>query len=194
MTRRDLLATAMAAALPRPSRKTIFIEMSGGPSHTDLFDLQLGEWTPSWMKPVSHGSILFPAGLMPRLADLLDRFTLVRGLEARSLEHHSVVPELDGPMLRATSATFLDACRHALLSPEQFLQIRFGSWDHHGNLYGLLRPMAQSFDEGVATLIRGARDTHIVAMGEFGRTPGPLNQNGGRDHHPIHAAFVAQVI
>ena len=197
MTRRELLAIPLAAAIQgAPRLRTVFIEMAGGPSHCDLFDLQPGAWTPPWIRPVRFGDVLFPAGLMPRLAELPDRITLVRGLEAVSLEHHSIVAEGSGPLLRAATATFAEACAHALgllRQGEAFVHIRYGSWDHHGNLYQRLRPMALAFDQGVARLIGSSEEgTKIVAMGEFGRKPGPLNQNGGRDHHRVHAALVAE--
>jgi hypothetical protein len=73
----------------------------------------------------------------------------------------------------------------------RFIQITFGSWDHHTNIYvpnTQLKPMATQFDNGLATLISDLRDgglldqTLIVAQGEFGRTVGPPNSNGGRDH------------
>lgn len=192
MTRRDLFAAALAGFAARPlRRKTVFIEMAGGPSHVDTFDLQIGPWTPSWMRPVSFGNILFPAGLMPRLAEMPDRFRLIRGLEAPATRHGSMVPEGAGPRLIATTASFPEACRHALklLQREDFVHIRFGNWDHHGNLYERLSPMCRSFDEGAASLI--GKDVRIIAVGEFGRTPGPLNQNAGRDHYPVHAALLA---
>ena len=191
MTRRDLFAVALAGLTPRPSRrKTVFIEMAGGPSHVDTFALEIGPWTPSWLRPVAIGGALFPAGLMPRLAEMPERLRLVRGLQARSTAHHSIVPEGAGPGLIATTASFPEACRHSLdlLRRKDLVHIRFGNWDHHGNIYERLRPMCGSFDAGVAWLIR--RNVRIIAMGEFGRKPGPLNQNGGRDHDPVHAALV----
>src|SRR5436190_6964253 len=74
----------------------------------------------------------------------------------------------------------------------RFIQITFGSWDHHTNIYGAntqLAVMAKQFDGGLGTLIADLKtdgtldQTLIVAQGEFGRTVGPLNSNGGRDHH-----------
>jgi hypothetical protein len=192
MTRRELFAVALAGLPPLPSqRKTVFIEMAGGPSQVETFDLEIGPWTPSWMRPVAVGDSLFPAGLMPRLAEIPERFRLVRGLRARSTQHHSIVPEGAGPRLIATTASFPEACRHSLdlLRQQDLVHICFGNWDHHGNIFERLRPMCGSFDAGVAWLIR--QDVRIIAMGEFGRTPGRLNQNGGRDHYPVHAALVA---
>lgn len=182
----------------RSPRATILIEMSGGPSHTDTFDLKIGPWTPAWMNPVRFGEILFPAGLMPSLAGMFDRIALLRGITAGSLIHRPI--ESGWPFLRASGASFEAACQRAsrmIRDGAPRVHIRLGGWDHHGNLYEQLRTISQPFDAGVASLIAGLdrdgvlRSTRIVAMGEFGRTPGPLNQNGGRDHHPVHAGLLA---
>ncbi len=193
MTRRELLAAALAGILPHPARgAVVLIEMNGGPSHVDTFDLKLGPWTPSWMEPVRFGGILFPAGLMPNLARMLDRVTLVRGLESDRTDHRGI--ETGWPFLRATGTSFKDACARSIemvRGGARRVHIRLGHWDHHGNLYPQLRGIARQFDAGVASLMAGLDSTRIIAMGEFGRRPGPLNQNGGRDHHPVHAALIA---
>jgi len=82
----------------------------------------------------------------------------------------------------------------------RFIQITFGSWDHHVNIYGAntqLSVMARQFDGGLGMLLADLKaeglldETLIVAQGEFGRTVGPLNSNGGRDHHLQQAALFA---
>jgi hypothetical protein len=82
----------------------------------------------------------------------------------------------------------------------RFIQITFGSWDHHTNIYVAntqLTPMARQFDGGLGTLIADLKaeglldQTLIVAQGEFGRTVGPPNTNGGRDHYQQQAALFA---
>jgi hypothetical protein len=81
----------------------------------------------------------------------------------------------------------------------RFIQISFGSWDHHGNIYAPnanLQLMARQFDAGLGALIRDLKadgtfdSTLIVALGEFGRTVGPLTAGQGRDHFPQQAALV----
>ena len=73
-----------------------------------------------------------------------------------------------------------------------FVQITLGSGDHHVNIYqpnANLFSMSKQLDVALGSLIDelkadGTLDrTLIVAMGEFGRTVGNLNSNGGRDHH-----------
>jgi len=82
----------------------------------------------------------------------------------------------------------------------RFIQISFGSWDHHNNIYAPnnnLQSMSRQFDAGLAGMIADLKadgtfdSTLIVALGEFGRTVGPLTQNNGRDHHPQQAALMA---
>src|SRR5205823_3304411 len=81
-----------------------------------------------------------------------------------------------------------------------FIQITFGSWDHHTNIYApgsQLTPMAKQFDGGLGMLLADLKSdglldqTLIVAQGEFGRTVGPLNSNGGRDHFLQQSALFA---
>jgi hypothetical protein len=85
----------------------------------------------------------------------------------------------------------------------RFIQITIGGWDNHAGIYtGALNPSNQNslghqFDNGLGTLIADLRndnlldDTLIVAMGEFGRTVGPLNAGAGRDHHVQQSALFA---
>ena len=77
----------------------------------------------------------------------------------------------------------------------RFIQINFGSWDHHNDIYGTQTPagnnlltMGKQFDDGVGTLLADLdssgllKDTLVVMVGEFGRTVGSLSSTGGRDH------------
>ena len=82
--------------------------------------------------------------------------------------------------------------RRLVQSGVRFVEISFGSWDHHYQLFDNLPAKAQELDKVVGTLMkdlrsRGLLDETLVVIGtEFGRKPKP-NKNSGRDHHP--AAF-----
>jgi hypothetical protein len=71
----------------------------------------------------------------------------------------------------------------------QFVEVGYGSWDHHQDLWERLPDMANTLDHALATLLddlaqRGLLDTTLVVVAsEFGRKPN-VNQNSGRDHHP----------
>ncbi len=73
-----------------------------------------------------------------------------------------------------------------------FVTVYDGGWDHHRDIFTLLRKRLPAWDNSVATLIqdlkeRGLLDsTLVVALGEFGRTPRLSVLSGakkaGRDH------------
>ena len=81
----------------------------------------------------------------------------------------------------------------------RFVQVTMGGWDHHSNIYGKtgnsLFSQMKVFDPGFGALLTDlssmpGRDssktlldeTLVVVLGEFGRTVGPVNAQGGRDH------------
>ena len=69
------------------------------------------------------------------------------------------------------------------------VEIGMGGWDMHAGIFGALQRRLPELDKGMAALTRDLadrgklKDTVIVWMGDFGRTP-KINQNGGRDHWP----------
>lgn len=86
----------------------------------------------------------------------------------------------------------------------RFVQISFGSWDFHQDIYGQSNPngpnmytLGKQLDAGYAALIADLRSsglldsTLVVMAGEFGRTVGPLTAAGGRDHWPQQSAVFA---
>lgn len=69
------------------ARNCIFIHLDGGPSHIDTFDLKEGSWTPKDFQPTTIGSLRWPKGLMPNLADQLSKIAIVRSISAWALVH-----------------------------------------------------------------------------------------------------------
>lgn len=100
---------------------------------------------------------------------------------------------------RYGNTSFGNACLVAkqILQANQgtrFVQINFGNWDMHNNIYDTADPrsmpiMGKQFDDGFSALIADLkssgllRDTLVVMAGEFGRTVGPLSSSAGRDHY-----------
>jgi len=93
------------------------------------------------------------------------------------------------------NSAFGNACLVAkkVLTADQgtrFIQINFGSWDHHQQIYAdaNLPRMSRMLDAGVAQLLTDLKatglldSTLVVMMGEFGRTVGALSGAQGRDH------------
>ena len=68
-----------------------------------------------------------------------------------------------------------------------FVTVSFGGWDHHAKIWPGLESKLPDFDRGFSSLIgdmheRGLlKETMVVMMGEFGRTP-KINKDLGRDH------------
>ena len=82
----------------------------------------------------------------------------------------------------------------------RFIQITLGSWDHHSAIYApnaQLQNLSRQFDNAMGPLLTDLKndglldDTLIVAVGEFGRTVGPPNGQGGRDHYLQLSAMFA---
>ena len=69
----------------------------------------------------------------------------------------------------------------------RFVTVNSGGWDHHAKIWEGLDKKLPVFDQGFSTMIndlheRGLlKETLVVAMGEFGRTP-KINKDVGRDH------------
>jgi hypothetical protein len=71
----------------------------------------------------------------------------------------------------------------------KFVEVTFGGWDMHTDIYDKIGNVAGVMDKAVAALLNDLKDkglldkTLVVVATEFGRTP-KINQNSGRDHHP----------
>ena len=74
-------------------------------------------------------------------------------------------------------------------SGARFIEVNYGGWDMHQDLYTKLDERAANVDNAVGNLLRDLHskglldETLIVLTTEFGRKP-KMNVNGGRDHHP----------
>ncbi|MGB7347031.1 MAG: DUF1501 domain-containing protein [Pirellulaceae bacterium] len=79
--------------------------------------------------------------------------------------------------------------RRLVESGARFIEVTYGGWDMHQEIYTRLESKANDVDTGISSLMRDLhskgllKDTMIVLTTEFGRKP-QLNVNGGRDHHP----------
>ncbi len=121
----------------------------------------------------------------------------VRLLKSKDLEAFNINKE-DEKVRNAYGANRIgQGCllaRRLVEKKVRFVEVEYGSWDHHNDLYtanSIVQKTAQ-LDQALTTLLsdlqeRGLLEKTLVVLGtEFGRTP-KINQNAGRDHHP--AAF-----
>ncbi len=80
----------------------------------------------------------------------------------------------------------------------RFIQIDFGGWDHHQDIYAAnnLPARATDLDNGLGALLSDMKasgrlsETLVIVMGEFGRTPGISTANG-RDHYTVQSVLMA---
>ncbi len=86
--------------------------------------------------------------------------------------------------------TFGQSCllaRRLVESGVRFITVNYGGWDHHGKIFENLDKKLPELDKGYSAFIsdlseRGLlKDTLVLLMGEFGRTP-KINKDAGRDH------------
>jgi len=141
-----------------------------------------------------------PSTCHPAAQSCLPSFTSVGILGSESVYGFPCAASIPG--------SFEEACADARTRIREAhtglrLQITLGGWDSHAEIYettlDAANPgsLARRFDAGLGALLAGLKEdgllaeTLVVAMGEFGRTPGPLNFQRGRDHYPQHAALVA---
>uniref|UniRef100_A0A7C2K1H5 DUF1501 domain-containing protein n=1 Tax=Schlesneria paludicola TaxID=360056 RepID=A0A7C2K1H5_9PLAN len=87
--------------------------------------------------------------------------------------------------------------RRLIENDVKFVEVTFGGWDMHTDIYDKIGNTAGIMDKAVAALLgdlqaKGLLDkTLVVVATEFGRTP-KINQNSGRDHHPgVFAGMLA---
>lgn len=79
--------------------------------------------------------------------------------------------------------------RRLVESGVRFVEVNYGNWDMHQDLYSRLDDQAAIVDNALSSLLRDLHakglldETLVVLTTEFGRTPS-INVNAGRDHHP----------
>jgi len=83
------------AATQNSARNLIFILLGGAPSHVDTFDLKPGAYTPDFIGVQDMGGgLMWPSGIFPNLAERLDRFSIVRAINAVEAVHDRAVYHL----------------------------------------------------------------------------------------------------
>ena len=140
-----------------------------------------------------------PLGQPPQ--DYDDFYTFAHSLMGASVTVNQAFGFSAADSLRYGGTPFGNAClvaRQALAANQgtRFVQITFGSWDMHQDIYGQQNPkgnnlytMGKPLDDGVSALLADLKssgllnETLFVMVGEFGRTVGPVTAAGGRDHY-----------
>jgi hypothetical protein len=80
--------TSQSVTMQNKARNVIFILLAGAPSHTDTFDLKMVDGvTPSDFNPTTISGVLWPAGLLPNLANNIPDMAIVRSMKSWALVH-----------------------------------------------------------------------------------------------------------
>jgi hypothetical protein len=80
-------SVAYGAEPIRTAKNAVFIQLNGGISHIDSFDLKEGEWMPAGFEPTSYGDIRWPRGIMPLIAAQMDSVAIVRSVRSWAAVH-----------------------------------------------------------------------------------------------------------
>ncbi len=199
--------TNLLRAAARPGQGSSFksiinIHLEGGPPQMDTFDMKpdgppevRGEFRP--IRTRVPGT--FICELLPRLAGLADKYTLIRSVVGNVDAHNFDTTQLGYPGLRMKSERFLLA-RRLVEAGVRYVGLNWGGYlgfDTHKNNYPGMRKILPPLDWSLSALLedlhqRGLeRDVLVIAWAEFGRTP-RINQDAGRDHWPaVQSALIS---
>lgn len=84
---RPMEASRSSGTLLNRAKNVVFVMMNGGPSHIDTFDFKQTPSTPAAFEPEQYGDILWPRGIMPKLAESLNEALLLRSVRAWAAVH-----------------------------------------------------------------------------------------------------------
>ena len=96
-------------------------------------------------------------------------------------------PKLRDRYGRTTFGQSALMARRLVESGVRFVTVNYGGWDHHGKIFEGCDKKIPELDQGLSALLTDMRehgtdrDTLVVVMGEFGRSP-KVNKDAGRDH------------
>jgi hypothetical protein len=195
LSRREFLCAASLPFLHSEAESCILINLTGGPSQLDTWDLKpeapsavRGPFRPIRTNvPGVEIGPMFP--LMARRAHL---YTLVRSVYQTAEARHT--PAFSGGIVLRGSFGLARSARLVERGERRVTVNMAGSWDAHGwGRYSSIAAYANStgplFDREFSLLLDRLDNTGllartlVIAMGEFGRTP-RINPSGGRDHWP----------
>ena len=74
----DAAVTSAGVTPRRTAKACIFINLAGGPSHTDTFDPKDGPWNPSDIDIRQYGNILLSRRMFPMLSTMTSDLCIIR--------------------------------------------------------------------------------------------------------------------
>ena len=133
----------------------------------------------------------FPQKKVRAYTDLYD--DAVKLMKSKDLESFDLTKETQETRDAYGDNNFGQGCllaRRLVENSVRFVEVQYGGWDMHNDVFGNLEDKAAVLDQGLSTLLqdldsRGLlTETMVVVASEFGRTPEVKAGRVGRDHHP----------
>ncbi len=133
----------------------------------------------------------FPQKQVRAYSDLYD--DAISLMKSKDLEAFDLTKEPEALREEYGQNNFGQGCllaRRLIENKVRFVEVSYGGWDMHNDVFGSLETRAKVLDDGLASLLtdldkRGLlADTMVVVASEFGRTPEIKAGRVGRDHHP----------
>ena len=133
----------------------------------------------------------FPQKQVRAYSDLYD--DAIKLMKSKDLEAFDLTHESEALREEYGQNNFGQGCllaRRLIENKVRFVEVSYGGWDMHNDVFGGLETRAKVLDDGLSSLLtdlnrRGMlSDTMVVVASEFGRTPEIKAGRVGRDHHP----------
>lgn len=144
-----------------------------------LLEFQDGEFARSHDGPESDGH----KAIYRKAADLM-KSPLVKAFDLSQEK-----PEVRDRYGRNNFGQGCIMARRLVESGVKYVEVSLGGWDTHKENFEQIKKLSSVVDPAFSTLLQDMsasgllRETVVVWMGEFGRTP-KINENDGRDHFP----------
>jgi hypothetical protein len=133
----------------------------------------------------------FPQKQVRAYTDLYD--DAIKLMRSKDLDAFDLAKESEETRAAYGDNQFGQGCllaRRLVENSVRFVEVQYGGWDMHNDVFGSLETRAATLDQGLSTLLmdldrRGLlTQTMVVVASEFGRTPEVKAGRVGRDHHP----------
>lgn len=133
----------------------------------------------------------FPQKKVRAYTDLYD--DAVRLMKSKDLDAFDLTKETQQTRDSYGDNNFGQGCllaRRLVENSVRFIEVQYGGWDMHNDVFGNLETKAQVLDQGLSSLLKDLdtrgllSETMVVVASEFGRSPEVKAGRVGRDHHP----------
>lgn len=133
----------------------------------------------------------FPQKQVRAYSDLYDN--AIKLMKSNDLKSFDLTKESQSTREKYGDNNFGQGCllaRRLIENNVRFVEVSYGGWDMHNDVFGSLEDKASTLDMGLSALLEDLNQrgllgqTMVVVASEFGRSPEIKAGRVGRDHHP----------